>query len=317
MVERAHTRHTPTESQVKAHMLDARSPALPFLVACAGIGFFAVMDALMKDLSIALGAYNAVLWRCLIGAVLAGAVWAALRSPWPSQSVLLLHLVRATLVAAMAVSFFWALARLPLAEAIALSFIAPLITLYLAAVILGEKIGRDAIAASLLGLAGMMIIVSAKLGAPGGGLHDAAAVGAVLFSAVAYAVNLVIARKQAQVASPTEIAFFQNLLVGGLLALAAPWLAVVPSVTWWPHLVSAAALATISVFLLAWAYARAEAQKLVTAEYTAFLWAAALGWIWFGEGLAWQTVAGTALIVAGCVIAARKKTVINEQEVFA
>lgn len=294
-------------------MPDPRSPALPFMVACGGIGLFAIMDALMKDLSIALGAYNAVLWRCLIGAALAGVVWAARKSPWPSRAVLGLHFVRSALVAAMAVSFFWALARLPLAEAIALSFIAPLITLYFAAVMLGERIGRDAIIASLLGLAGMLVILSAKLGADGQ-IRDAMAVGAVLFSAVAYAINLVIARKQAQVASPTEIAFFQNLLVGLILALAAPWLAILPDSAWGPHLLAAALLATCSVFLLAWAYARAEAQQLVSAEYTAFLWAAALGWLWFGEPLAWQTVAGTVLIVAGCLIAARKKPMVDQVE---
>jgi drug/metabolite transporter (DMT)-like permease len=294
-------------------MTDARSPALPFLVACAGIGFFSIMDAVMKDLSIALGAYNAVLWRCIIGAVLAGSIWAAMRSPLPSRAALRLHAVRSALVAAMAVSFFWALARLPLAEAIALSFIAPLITLYLAAVMLGEKVGRDAIIASLLGLAGMLVIMSAKIGGPSG-LRDGTAVGAVLFSAVCYAVNLIIARKQAQLASPTEIAFFQNLLVGGLLALFGPWLAVWPDSGWWPHLLSAAALATLSVFLIAWAYARAEAQHLVTVEYTAFLWAALLGWVWFAEPLAWQTIAGTVLIVAGCLVATRKKAVIDPAE---
>lgn len=294
-------------------MTHPRSPVLPFLVACAGIGLFSIMDALMKDLSIALGAYNAVLWRCLIGAALAGTVWAAIKSPLPSRAALRLHTVRSILVAAMALSFFWALARLPLAEAIALSFIAPLITLYLAAVMLGEKVGRDAIMASVLGFAGMLVILSAKLSADGQ-VRDAMAVGAILFSAVAYAINLIVARKQAQVASPTEIAFFQNLFVGLILALGAPWLAVLPPAEWLPHLAGSALLATMSVFLLAWAYARAEAQLLVTVEYTAFLWAAALGWVWFAEPLAWQTVAGTVLIVVGCLIATRKKPLVDQVE---
>lgn len=295
-------------------MTAARSPALPFLVACAGIGLFSVMDALMKDLSIALGAYNAVLWRCLVGAVMAGSVWATMRSKLPSRAVLRLHTVRSFMVAMMALSFFWALARLPLAEAIALSFIAPLITLYLAAVLLGERVGRAAITGSVLGLAGMLVILSGKLDPDGSGFRDGWAVAAVLFSAVCYAYNLILARQQAQMAGPTEIAFFQNLLVGAFLALAAPWLAVMPPMEWWPHIGGSAALATMSVFLLAWAYARAEAQLLVTVEYTAFLWAAALGWIWFQEPLAWQTLAGTVLIVAGCVIVARRKAEVDPAE---
>ena len=294
-------------------MTNARSPALPFMVACAGIAFFSVMDALMKDLSIAIGAYNAVLWRCMIGAALAGAIWAAVRSPRPSRAALRLHAIRSGLVAAMAVSFFWALSILPLAEAIALSFIAPLITLYLAAVILGEKVGPTAIAGSVLGLAGTLVILSAKWGEDGA-IDDGLAVAAVLFSAVCYAINLILARQQAQLAKPIEIAFFQNLLVGGYLALAAPFLAVLPAAAWWPHLGGAAMLATLSVFLLAWAYARAEAQLLVTVEYTAFLWAALLGWIWFEELLVWQTIAGTGLIVTGCLIATRAKPAVDAVE---
>ncbi len=268
----------------------------------------------MKDLSIALGAYNAVLWRCVVGAIMAGAVWAALRSPLPSRAALRLHMIRSFMVSAMAISFFWALARLPLAEAIALSFIAPLITLYLAAVLLGEQVGRAAITGSLLGLAGMVVILSGKLDLDAGGFRDGWAVVAVLFSAVCYAYNLILARQQAQLAKPVEIAFFQNLLVAAFLALAAPWLAVLPAQGWWMHIAGSAALATLSVLLLAWAYARAEAQLLVTVEYTAFLWAAALGWIWFGEALTWQTVAGTVLIVAGCLIVARRKPEIDPNE---
>lgn len=269
------------------------------------------MDALMKDLSIALGAYNAVLWRCMVGAAMAGAVWGAMRPTLPSRAALRLHAIRSFMVAAMALSFFWALARLPLAEAIALSFIAPLITLYLAAVLLGEKVGRAAIMGSILGLAGMIVILSGKLDPAAGGFRDGAAIGAVLFSAVCYAFNLILARKQAQLAKPIEIAFFQNLLVGGFLGLAAPWLALIPDAGWWPHIGGAAALATLSVFLLAWAYARAEAQILVTVEYTAFLWAAALGWLWFDEQLTWQTIAGTMLIVAGCLVVARRKVEVD------
>nr|MBP6480399.1 DMT family transporter [Pseudomonadales bacterium] len=59
----------------------------------------------------------------------------------------------------------------------------------------------------------------------------------------------------------------------------------------------------VALGLLAWAYARAEAQVLLTVEYTAFIWAAALGWVLFGETLSGATLLGTALIVAGCILA--------------
>ena len=138
------------------------SPAIAFAVAAAGVGLFSLMDAAMKDLSIALGAYNAVLWRNLTGCLIAGALFVATGQSWPSRSNLRLHLWRSFIVAGMAVSFFWAIARLPLAEAIGLSFIAPVIALYLAAILLGEKIGREAILASVAGLGGVAIILFGK-----------------------------------------------------------------------------------------------------------------------------------------------------------
>jgi drug/metabolite transporter (DMT)-like permease len=69
----------------------------------------------------------------------------------------------------------------------------------------------------------------------------------------------------------------------------------------------AALLAMCSLMLLSWAYARAEAQTLVTVEYTAFIWAAMIGWWLFREPVTIATIMGTALIVAGCIIATRKQ----------
>jgi len=74
-----------------------------------------------------------------------------------------------------------------------------------------------------------------------------------------------------------------------------------------PFILLAAALAFTSLALLAWAYARSEAQRLIPVEYSAFLWAALIGWLVFDEELSAGTVAGALLIVAGCLIAARFK----------
>jgi len=45
------------------------SPLVPFSVAAAGIATFSAMDAVMKGLSLSIGAYNALLWRTLAGAL--------------------------------------------------------------------------------------------------------------------------------------------------------------------------------------------------------------------------------------------------------
>lgn len=274
---------------------------VPFLVACMGIAAFCAMDALMKELSIALGVYNAMLWRMGAGSVLGGAAFLARRADWPSRAGLALHIRRSLVATVMALAFFYGIVRVPLAEGIAITFIAPLIALYLAALLLGEQISMAAIVASLLGLLGMLVIVAGKLSLDPT-VEAMKGIAALLGSAVLYGYNLILQRRQAQVAAPIEIAFFQNLLVMGFLALAAPWLAQWPGAAHLPFILGSAALALIALVLLAWAYARAEAQVLLPVEYTAFVWAAILGAFMFDESLTLATVIGTLLIVIGCLL---------------
>jgi S-adenosylmethionine uptake transporter len=279
-------------------------PALAFLIACIGIGTFSLMDAAMKELALAAGAYSATLWRNATGAAMMSVLFVGTRQRWPAVEALRLHLKRSFVVAFMAVSFFWSLTVLPLAEAIGLSFVAPVIALYLAAILLGEKVGREAIIGSIAGLLGTAIILFGKFS---GEYGDGAIWGtaAVLFSAVLYAYNLVLQRQQALLAGPIEIAFFQNLLTAAILSLVAPWW--LTPLSEYSLTLAAAGLATVSVLLLSWAYARAEAQVLIPVEYSAFVWAAIFGWLFFAEPVTVWTIAGTTLIVAGSLVAARVK----------
>ena len=292
-------------------------PFVPFMVAASGIGTFSLMDAAMKDLALSIGAYNAVMWRNTLGALLMGVLFIGTRQKWPSAHLLKIHLWRSIVVSVMAIGFFWSLTKLPLAEAIGLSFIAPVIALYLAAVMLGETIGREAIWASLAGLGGVVIIMAGRLSGhyTTGHLWGAAA---VLFSAVVFAYNLILARQQAQVAGPIEIAFFQNLFVAATLSLVAPWFLQPIALSDVPMIGGAATLAIVSLLLLSWAYARAEAQILIPVEYTAFVWAAFFGWLFFAEPVTLPVLMGTALIVCGSLIAARAKPVpVNQVEIAA
>jgi len=282
------------------------STAVAFAVATLGIALFSGMDALMKAVSIEIGAYNALLWRTGVSAIMAGALFLAMRQPWPRPEVLKVHFARGLISLPMAVLFFWGLARVPMAQAIALTFVSPLIALYLAAVLLKERIERTAILASLLGCVGVALIFSnqARLD-----LGREATLGslAILASAGCYAYNIILMRRQALLAGPVEVAFFISTIMAIGFALAAPVLAVVPEPRHWPAIVGAAVLAFGSLMLLSWAYARAEAQHLAPVEYTSFLWAAIFGFLMFGEHVRPLTVAGAALIVIGCIIAARRR----------
>ncbi len=285
---------------------------LPILSALLAVALLSLMDALMKGASLAIGAYSAALLRSIFGLALAAPLWLGLGGRWPSRSVLKVHLLRGVCGSFMALTFFYALTKLPLAETIAISFIAPLVALYLAAIFLGETIRREAIIAAVLGLAGTIVIVGGKIGPTslgGGPMAGDAWLGlaSILFSALLYAGNLVISRHQAQLAEPLEIAAFHSGVGALVLLPAAPFLLLLPGADAAALLAGSALLTVGGMVAFAWAYARAEAQVLVPMEYSGFLWAVLFGWLFFTEAVTTTTVLGTALIVLGCWLAARRK----------
>lgn len=288
--------------------MQSKSVLIPVIATIVGIGLFSGMDAVMKSASLAVGAFSAYFIRCVMGFCIIAPIWRMTGGRWPQRHVMRIHLIRGVVAAFMGWSFFYAITLLPLAEAIALSFIAPLIALYLAAVLLGEKIQRSAIIAALLGLAGVVVIVAGRLGQEA--MSDDTLIGliALLLSAVLYAWNLVLQRQQALVAKPAEVSTFQNGIVACVLLAGTPFLLVVPQGQEWGVIAAGAVLAVGAALFLSWAYARAEAQVLLPVEYTGFLWAALFGWLMFDETVGVSTVAGAIFIVAGCWIAARRHT---------
>ena len=284
---------------------------IAFAVCTLGIALFSGMDAVMKGLVLAIGTYSTMLWRSFVGVGMAGVGYRLSWKRWPERRVLRLHVERGVLTSFMGLLFFWGIGRVPLAQAIALAFIAPLIALYLAAVLLGEQVGKRTVGASCLAFAGVIVIFVGQARAD---LGREALLGslAIVFSAVLYAINIIMMRRQSQAAGPLEIAFFQNLTVSAVLLLGLPLIGTtLPADQHWPALLLAAALSTASLLLLSWAYARAEASYLAATEYTAFLWAALFGWLVFGERLSGFTLAGAALIVGGCLLAARSSESAN------
>lgn len=282
-------------------------PVQAFLAALAAVGILSVMDAVMKALVLALGIYIVSVWRSAVNLVLTAILYLPRQLPWPNRQVLKIHVGRGVIVTVMAFLFFWGIGRVPLAQAIALTFIAPLIALILAAAFLGERIGPRSIGGSAMAFGGVIVIV---LGQAQAELGDEAFLGtvAIIGSALCYACNIVLMRHQSLAAKPLEINFFQSLTV---LVL---WLSVIPffgfpnwPVGWWWWILVASIMSTAGGLLFSWAYARAEASYLAVTEYSAFIWAAALGWIVFSEPVSAYTLAGAGLIVSGCLVAARRK----------
>jgi drug/metabolite transporter (DMT)-like permease len=277
---------------------------LPFLAAFLGVGLLALMDAQMKGAALAVGVFTASLLRSCLAAAFIAPVWLVQKTAWPSRPVMRLHIERGVVSSFMALSFFYALTKLPIAEAIAISFIAPLLALYFANLFLGEQIRRGAIGASVLGLVGTLVIVGGRMGRAQVDDDVLPGIASLLFSAILYAYNFVVIRKQSQVAGPVEVATFHSGVSAAVQLLAAPFLFVMPSGEALLTIAAAAVLTVGGSMAIAWAYARAQAQVLVPVEYTGFGWAALFGWLFFREAVTMPTIIGVALILLACWIAA-------------
>lgn len=286
-----------------------QQPLAAFAVALAAIGALSAMDAVMKGLAQDIGAFATMCWRSILAVLLLAGPYFAMRKQWPRRAAMKLHVVRGALMVPMSFLFFWGLARVPMAQAIALTFVAPLLALVLAALLLAEPVGKRMAAGSLLAFAGVVIIF---VGQGRADLGREATLGsiAILGSALCYAFNIVVMRRQAQKAGPLEIAFFQFVTTGIGFWLLTP-LVGVPAYPGGTEgaLALATGLAIAGMLLLAWAYARAGAAYLSSTEYSGFVYAMALGWLVFGETVSPYTLGGALLIIAGCVMAARTRRI--------
>jgi S-adenosylmethionine uptake transporter len=283
-------------------------PVAAFATAVAGVGALSAMDAVMKGLTIDIGALATMCWRSVLAAALIAIPYFAMRKRKAARGAMRLHFIRALIMLPMALLFFWGLARIPMAQAIALTFVAPLMALFLAALILKEPIGPRTLGASTLAFIGVLVIFYGQ-GQSDLGREALAGSFAILGSAICYAFNIVIMRSQAQLAGPLEIAFFQYLFggIGYWLAALVVGMPAYPA-GHEPAIVLATLLSIAGMLMLAWAYARAGAGYLSASEYSGFLYAMVLGWLVFGEAVSFYTAAGAALIVTGCVLAARAVT---------
>ena len=286
----------------------AQHPVKAFAAALAAVAVLSIMDAVMKGLVLAIGIFAVSVWRSIANLILTSALYLPWRPNWPKASTLRIHVGRGIVVTVMAGLFFWGIGRVPLAQAIALTFIAPLIALLLASVFLHEQIGRRSIAGSFVAFAGVVVIVFGQARADAGaGLLLGSA--AIIGSALCYAVNIVLMRHQSLAAKPVEINFFQSLTV---LVL---WFAAIPFVGFpdWPTEPMAlggrggADVDRRRAALLLGLCPRRRRATLRSTEYSGFLWAAVLGWLIFHERVSLYTLAGAVLIVCGCLVAASRR----------
>ncbi|WP_416908901.1 MAG: DMT family transporter [Polymorphobacter sp.] len=275
--------------------------ALALLQCITGIGALTLMDALVKWLAQTIPTELITFGRHAAGTVIALAVWQMQRRPAINRAAMRLHFARGALITLSGLTFFYAIDKLPLAEALTIAFVAPLMIPPLARLFLGERIRRAALTASLIGFAGVLVAVQ---GAPDQAESRTLAIIAALFAATTYAGSAIVLRALAGQERATAITLLGSvvplLLLSPVLLFHGP-----PGPVGLLGFVGLGILGNIGMQLLARAYAALESQVSAVMEFTALPWAALLGFLLFGDGVRLETLAGAAIILAAVLIASR------------
>ena len=205
---------------------------------------------------------------------------------------------------------FAGLGLLPLPEVTAIGYAAPILVVVFAAMFLGEDVRLFRLSMVVLGLGGVLIVLSPRLGLDPTTADTGQALGAVLvlMGAVCAALAQVFVRKLVQTEQTAAIVFWFSITASCLSLLTLPWGWVWPS---WPQavmLIAAGLAGGVGQILLTSSYRFADASLIAPFEYTSMLLAIGVGYSVFGEVPSGTMLAGAALIVvAGIAIIWRER----------
>lgn len=205
---------------------------------------------------------------------------------------------------------FAALAYLPLPEVTAIGYTAPLLTVVFAAMFLGEQVRLFRMSCVILGMIGVLIVVSPRLSVLNGGASPAEALGAmmVLSSAVFAALAQVFVRKLVQTEQTATIVFWFSATATLLSLVTLPYGWVIPTRTEAALLVTAGLLGGLGQIFLTSSYRSADASVVAPFDYASMLFALLFGWFFFSEVPTGTMLAGAALVItAGVLIIWRER----------
>jgi drug/metabolite transporter (DMT)-like permease len=212
-----------------------------------------------------------------------------------------LQAMRGLAMLASSLLFITGLRFLPIAEAAATAFIAPVFVTALSVALLSEKVGKRRWAATIAGLCGVLVVMR-----PGTAAFQPAAI-LPLLSALAWACTL-IATRLISGADRVVTTMSYAALVGFLvLSAVVPFYWVAP--TWQEVMIGAAigVAATMGHWIVVMAFRYADASVLAPFSYSQLLWVTLLGYAAFGEVPDIWTFAGAGIIIASGIYTAHRE----------
>ena len=201
----------------------------------------------------------------------------------------ILQIARSLIIVIEVGVFIVAFRYLPLADAHAISGIAPLLVTALAVPFLGEKVGMRRLTAISIGFLGLLIIVR-----PGIGVFNPAAL-IPLAGAGLWAIYQILVRKVSEDSAATSLLYMA--VTGAIVMTAlAPFFWRPPDSTGWLLLLSLGVVGSLGHYILIKAFQAAPASTLQPFHYVVLIWATIVGYLVFGDLPDAWTVLGAAVI---------------------
>jgi drug/metabolite transporter (DMT)-like permease len=260
---------------------------------CAAIVCFLMMAIAGRELSAEVGpaqivAFRNVICLAVLAVILGRLGWKHARTAKPGR-----HVLRNVIHFAAQFGWFYAIARIPIAEVFAIEFTSPIWTAVLAALFLGERLTGLRATAIALGFAGVLIVLR-----PGLAIVDPAAL-AALAAAFGYACTHIYTKDLVATDRPLTILAWMNAVQLPLaLALSAStW--VTPSQALWPWVGVTGLVGLASHYSLSRALAHGEATAVIPIDFLRLPLAAAVAWLLYAERVEPWVFVGAAVIFAG------------------
>ena len=257
------------------------------------VGLFAIMDAMVKWLGQTYPTAQLVFFRAAfafipIAFVVAGTgLRQSLRisNAWG-------HVFRCLVGMASLGAYFYCFPRMPLADMIAITFAAPIFVTALSMPMLGERVGPRRWSAILVGFVGVLVIVQ-----PGASGFEPIALIALL-GTLFYSLAAIAVRKLSRTDSSVSIVISFTLCCTVVSAVFLPFQWVTPSLTDLFWLIGVGLIGGLAQIAMTNAFRYAEVSLVVPFEYSAMLWAALLGFFFWGEIPGNHVWLGVAIVTA-------------------
>jgi S-adenosylmethionine uptake transporter len=278
-----------------------------------GLFLFSLQDIILKHFSDKYSVLQLVFLRGLIAMalMLAFLKLAGISVPlWSSKPKLIL--VRGLLGFTSYIAYYLAIAAMPLAEVVAITFTMPLFVTAMSAVILGEKVGLRRWGAVIFGFIGVMVILSPS------GEFNTLAVALAFTASFTYASHTIITRFLSSHDDPLTIAFnalliftvasavLSTLILNETITVSSdhPSLAffgrdwAMPGAVDMALILAIGVIAAIGFYCLSKAYCMAEASALAPFEFTYIIWAVVFGYLFWNEIPSATTIAGILILIS-------------------